>query len=213
MPQKPDNYGNWWRTHDHGAPWYAQIYVERLVIHESFIEWYRQQDAVEPIDSVLEVGCGCAVVYPNVFIGKQYTGYDFSAKEIAWCKANRAREGRSFHCGDFIVPAERPAEKYDLVFSHAVIDHVYDCAAFLAACVERSNRWVYLTSYRGWFPAIADHVYAWDEWTTAFYNSISPGKVLTQLQALGCTDIRVEPMETGKTAIPQETIIIARVPG
>ncbi|MCE5190499.1 MAG: hypothetical protein LLG08_01800, partial [Actinomycetia bacterium] len=107
---------------------------------------------------------------------------------------------------------ERPAEKYDLVFSHAVVDHVYDIEAFVAACAGQSRGWLYLTSYRGWFPTLRDHVYAWDDWTTAFYNSLAPAQLLVQLHQLGCTDIQVKPQATGKQDISQETIVIARAP-
>lgn len=215
MPQKPANYGDWWRTHAHGADWYSEIFDARKTIHNAFVGWVKTTEAVEgqPFASVLEVGCGCAVVYPDIFLGRRYTGFDFSQKEIDWCRANRGQAGREFLCGDFIVAAERPPERYDLVFSHAVIDHVYNCDAFLAALVGASKGWVYLTSYRGWFPNLWEHVYAWDEWTTAYYNSLAPDKLHAQLKLLGCTDIRVEPIATGKPEIPQETLIIARAPG
>jgi hypothetical protein len=214
MPQKPANYGTWWRTHPHGAAWYADIYAARQGVHDAFIAWVKAMEKVvgRPFGSVLEVGCGCAVVYPAVFSGKNYVGYDISEKEIAWCKVNRAFAGREFLCGDFIVQNERPAEKFDLVFSHAVIDHVYDADAFVAALVQQSKGWIYLTSYRGWFPQQDEHVYWWSEENTCYYNNLSASRLLTQLHFLGCTNVQVMPFDTGGT-IPQETIVSAKSPG
>jgi SAM-dependent methyltransferase len=215
MARRPENYGDWWRTHPHGAEWYAEIFAARQVIHAAFAAWVKATEAEtgEPFNSVLEVGCGCAVHYPDVFAGRRYMGFDFSQKEIDWCLANRSQAGRDFLCGDFIDPAQRPRENFDLVYSHAVVDHVYDIEAFIIACANqcKAGGWIYLTSYRGWFPGIARHVYAWDEWTTCFYNSISPERVQQQLTKISCTHVEVRPIDTGKPEIPQETLIIARV--
>jgi SAM-dependent methyltransferase len=223
MPQKPANYGTWWRTHPHGAAWYADIYAARQSVHDAFIAWVKatERAAGRPFGSVLEVGCGCAVVYPDVFAGRHYTGFDISEKEIAWCKVNRAFAGRAFICGDFISDGarlcrEEPSQgleaRDDLVFSHAVIDHVYDAEAFVDALVKQSKGWLYLTAYRGWFPKQDEHVYHWDDATTCYYNDLSSSKLLTQLHFLGCTNVQVMPFATGKAEIPQETVIIARVP-
>lgn len=214
MPEKPDNYGDWWRTHPHGAEWYQEIFNARQLIHDTFIAWVKMTESITGVRfaSVLEVGCGCAVVYPDVFAGRRYMGFDFSQKEIDWCLANRKQAGRDFLCGDFIDPAQRPRENFDLVFSHAVIDHVYDIDAFVLACLAqcRAGGWLYMTSYRGWFPAIERHVYAWDDWTTAYYNSVAPERVRRQLLRMGCQNVEVAPQATGKPEIPEETIIIAQ---
>ena len=55
-----------------------------------------------------------------------YTGLDFSESGIDYCKQNSDFE---FIAGDFIKMDL--SGKYDLVFSHAVIDHVYDPDLFL----------------------------------------------------------------------------------
>jgi hypothetical protein len=212
MREKPPTYGQWWARQSRGAPWYAEIFAARQSIHDAFIAWVTATEQREaPFQSVLEVGCGCAVVYPGVFAERDYMGYDVSWKEIAWCRANRTGRAR-YRCGDFLVEMERPTEKFDLVFSHAVVDHVYDVEVFIEACVKQSTRWVYLTAYRGWFPELTEHRYLWDERTTSFYNDLSPSAVLAQLHALGCMGVRVEPVETGKPEIPLETVIIARAP-
>lgn len=214
MPQRPMNYGEWWRTHPHGAEWYQEIFTARQAIHDAFIAWVKATEAAtkDHFGAVLEVGCGCAVVYPDIFAGRHYVGFDFSQKEIDWCVANRSQAGREFFCGDFLEPADRPRENFDLVFSHAVVDHVYDIDLFVLACVSKCKPrgWIYLTAYRGWYPELSSHVYAWDDWTTCFYNSLSAHRVSQQLIRMGCTDVRVEALPTGKPETPFETVIIAR---
>ena len=86
------------------------------------------------IKTVLEVGCGAGVYpikYPKLFDGLQYTGNDFSENNI---KNLKKRSKFNFIAGDFIKMDMN--QTYDLVFSHAVIDHVYDIDAFLLNIVN-----------------------------------------------------------------------------
>jgi SAM-dependent methyltransferase len=213
MPDKPANYGVWWNTNNLDEAWYRQIFEPRRAVHMAFLRWVKEIEAREGMfSSVLEVGCGRGVVYPDAFAGdgKLYTGYDVSAKEIEWCKKHRALPGHEYLSGDFIV--DQDVGKHDLVFAHAVVDHVYDADAFLTRVVQASLRWVYVTAYKSWSPQLKEHVYVWDPTSTCFYNDLAPERVRELLVKLGCRDIRVEPFWTGNKPCPQETLIVARVP-
>jgi Methyltransferase domain len=207
---KPATYGTWWDNNEKGVEWYEEIFYARRGVHESFLDWVRALDANgQGPRSVLEVGCGRAVIHAEFFKDHRYTGFDISAKEIEWCRVHRARPGHDYRHGDIIET--RFAEKFDLVFSHAVIDHVYDINAFLAALVSASSDWIYVTSYRGWFPDLASHTYRWNETDTCFYNDISAPETEALLGRLGCRQIRVFPLDTLKAEIPRETVILAHV--
>jgi len=213
---KPSNYGAWWFENGYGPDWYAQLYAGRQRVHASFQRWVRQTEERDgALTHVLEVGCGCAVHYPLFFSDKRYVGIDISAKEIAWCQSNNRFVEHEYNCLDIIEEMQRDESqlrrRYDLVFSHAVIDHIYDIDAFLKALKECSVRWLYLTAYRGWFPELQDHIYTWSEPHTCFYNDLSPSRLREQLYDLGCRDVRVEARDTGESFIPQETVAIARV--
>jgi hypothetical protein len=207
---RPSHYGNWWRDHDGGIEWYTWMYNSRISIHQDFVNWVNQRDNNgDEILSIADFGCGLGVGYCDVFSGKRYIGVDLSEKNIQWCKENRKNEKHEYLCIDFVT--EDLKERVDLVFSSGTIDNTYDINAFIKAMVRNSKKWIYLTSYRGWFPDLTEHVYSYDEGTTCFYNDISPGKVRMLLESMGCVDIDVAPLATGDKDIPFETRIIARV--
>jgi SAM-dependent methyltransferase len=205
---RPPNYGQWWNTNTKDVEWYQEIHDAREPIHAAFAEWLNDLDrSGDPIRSVLEIGCGRGVRYPTLFADRRYVGYDISQKEIEWCRENRHNPRHDYIVGDFIT--EGIAERFDLVFAHAVIDHVYDIDAFLRAAVEASGRWVYLTAYRGWFPDLREHRYSWSEQETCFYNDLSPARVHMVLTAAGCRPVRVSPSGAAIEPIGHETVVIA----
>ncbi len=154
VPEKPADYGQWWNTNEHGADWYRTIYGYRRKAHEYFLRWFWRANELGPaFRSVLEVGCGRGDPYAALLENYQYTGIDISQKEIEWCRQHYRTPRHRFWCGDFLTEEFR--ERSDLVFSHAVIDHVYDINRFLARMVSVSNRCIFLTAYRGWFDGLA----------------------------------------------------------
>jgi len=207
---KPANYGSWWESNEKGLDWYEEIFNARRIVHEAFLDWVRRLDAQgKGPRSVLEVGCGRAVAYAEFFKERRYFGFDISVKEIEWCRAHRTYPGHEYGLGDIIEA--RFAERFDLVFSHAVIDHVYDVNAFLAALVGAARGWIFATAYWGWFPELAAHVYHWNENETCFYNEVSPRETEAVLNRLGCRDVSVFPLKTPDPEFSQETVVIARV--
>lgn len=208
---KPSNYGEWWNTNAKEVAWYQDIHDARASIHEAFMRWFAEHDRLDdPIRSVLEIGCGRGVRYPALFADRRYVGYDISRKEIEWCRTNLSNPRHEYILGDFI--ADGIGQRFDLVFAHAVIDHVYDVDAFLRAALRATNRWVYLTAYRGWFPDLREHRYSWSDQDTCFFNDLSPTRVQGLLTALGCRSVRVAPSEAVIQPAGRETVVIAERP-
>lgn len=175
--------------------WYSQIHDSNYLLHQDF---ERYLTAKKDIKTILEVGCGTGI-YPikkrKLFEGKHYTGIDFSKKNIDYCKQNSDFE---FLQGDFIkmkIPA-----KYDLVFSHAVIDHVYDINKFLLKIVESCKKYAYINSYRGFLPNLQKHKMRWDDTDHCYYNDISVKKVKQLLlnNGLQLEEITIRGQESGQ---------------
>ena len=210
-PSVPENFGFWWEKEESDLNWYDWMFQTRLRVHRHFVDWVNsKQDRELAPKSVLEVGCGRGVFFPHFFSDRAYTGLEFSKRNTQWLEENRVWPGHTYEQGDIAEWAS--GEKYDLVFSSGTIDNVPDMDAFLAGMVRASKRWIYLTAYRGWFPDLQNHTITWQEETGAYYNDISPTRVRELLVELGCADIVIEPLETGREDIPLETLIIARVP-
>lgn len=211
MMSKPPHYGEWWKNNDKGTEWFIEIFNARGKIHKVFIDWLTKRQAKgDNIDSILDVGCGRSVVYADLFQHNRYVGYDISEKEIDWCKSNRNHPEHDYICGDFLK--DGVDEKFDLVFSHAVIDHIYDINAFVWAILRTAKKWAYITSYRGWFPDFKTHIYRWNQTDTCFYNDISPNEVNEILEGIGCSDVEIFPLPSENKEILFETVIIAKVP-
>jgi hypothetical protein len=184
------------------------MYEGRIRSHEAFREWFRFVDALDPIRSVLEFGCGMAVGYADFFHDRRYVGADLVEASIDWCRAQRRNPRHEYRCCDFI--SAPPTGEFDLVFSQGTIDNTYDMDAFLAAGLQRTRRWLYVTAYRGFFPTLPEHVYTWHEEHGCYYNDISPVRAYGTLKGLGCIDVSVLPFYTGRDDIPVETLIVAK---
>jgi SAM-dependent methyltransferase len=209
MP-KPSNYGEWWKTNSKNLEWYEELYNSRRIVHRAFAEWVMERESSNiTIDSVLEIGCGRAVSYADLFKNKQFVGYDISEKEIDWCKQNRKNPLHNYIFGDFLDA--KIMKEYDLVFSHAVIDHIYDINLLIVSMVEAAKKLVYITSYRGWFPDLKTHAYRWSETDTCFYNNISPHEIRQVLVDVHCKKFVIAPLVTANPVIPYETVIIIEV--
>ena len=161
------SYGNEvWRKADH--KWYQSIHDSNYLLHEDFVKYINSKNDIK---SALEIGCGTGV-YPiknnELFQNMTYTGIDISKENIDYCKQNSKLE---FSCGDFIKM--KLAQKYDLVFTHAVIDHVYDIESFLSKIIDATTKYAYINAYRGYFPNLKKHQLNWNEEDHCCYNNIS----------------------------------------
>lgn len=164
-------YGNQeWARADFG--WYLQLHDSHPLLHQDFMRYFREKNDVK---TVLEVGCGAGVYalrYKELFGTKKYTGLDISQTNIDYCKKNSDFD---FICGDIIKM--NFTNTYDLVFSHAVIDHVYDIDIFLTKLIKATKKYAYINSYRGYFPDLKEHRMKWKEADKCYYNDISIDQV------------------------------------
>lgn len=211
-PEKPVDYGRWWNSNQLGLEWYEMVYDFRRKVHDYFLDWFsRAGEGSRAFRSVLEVGCGRGYPYAQLFRDYQYTGVDISQKEIEWCCEHYRAPNYRFWCGDFLSDEFR--EPSDLVFSHAVIDHVYDINRFLGRMVQSANQCVFISAYRGWFGGLERHRYQWMDSVTCFHNEVSPAEARAALESLGCAKIEIFPVQVDNRydRIDQETVIIAHL--
>jgi len=163
---KKSPYGKNWQKVD--EQWYSKIYSHRPELHNNFIEYLKNRTNIK---TVLEIGCGTGtypITFKNLFSNMKYVGIDIGAPAIEYCKRNSKFD---FICGDFIKMEFD--EKYDLVFSHAVIDHVYDINKFLLKIASICKKYAYISAYRGYFPNLEQHEMVWDNEKGCYYNNIS----------------------------------------
>lgn len=163
---KKSPYGKNWQRID--EQWYSKIYSHRPELHNDFIRYLKNRTDIK---TVLEIGCGTGtypIKFKNLFSNMKYVGVDIGAPAIEYCKRNSEFE---FICGDFIKMEFD--DKYDLVFSHAVIDHVYDIDRFLSKIVSVCKKYAYISAYRGYFPNLEQHEMVWDNEKGCYYNNIS----------------------------------------
>jgi SAM-dependent methyltransferase len=159
-------YGNTWKEKNN--KWYEEIHDSNYLLHNDFVNYLKEK---KDIQTVLEVGCGTGI-YPikhkELFSNMQYTGIDISKTSIEHCRNNSEFE---FICGD-IIKMELP-KKYDLVFSHAVVDHVYDIDGFISKIIQVCKKYAYINSYRGYFPNLEKHKMNWDGYNGCYFNDLS----------------------------------------
>lgn len=172
--------------------WYEWTHNTVLQVHEHFMAWTR---TIEPgTGFVLEAGCGKTLWYYHQFLKsdkwKHYTGLDVSDDVIDHRKRVLPNDTLSYFrnsieaFSSYEHEAKRPSV-FDLVFSHAVIDHAPDPDKFIRKSIEASSKHVYIMSYRGYFPALAEHKIEKNATDGYYYNDISVPQVGRLLDGLG----------------------------
>ena len=189
---KKSSYGKNWQKVD--PDFYSRIYNYRPLLHQNFLEYLKNK---EDVKSVLEIGCGIGtypIEFKKYFDKKDYLGIDIGNPAIKYCKQNSNFE---FMCGD-IIDMELD-KKFDLVFSHAVIDHVYDIDAFIKKIVNLSKKHVYVSAYRGYFPDLDVHKMRWDNEKGCYYNDLSIEQLKNNLLRMGLVEdeINIRKQEDG----------------
>jgi|TARA_B100000678_G_C18139237_1_gene474122 SAM-dependent methyltransferase len=175
------NYGKIWQEKlgDEQIQWYEGMHKSCLKMHDDFKEFLREKRP----SSILEIGCG-AGYYPinlkDLFIDKEYVGIDISETAIEFCKS---RSPFNFICTDFLK--KNIDRKFDLIFSHALIDHVYDIDLFIEKIIKSSNRFVYVTAYRGYFPDLEKHVMRRNNLEGTYYNDVSIKQMTKKFMDMG----------------------------
>lgn len=199
------NYGNKeWEKAD--SNWYNDIHNQNNDLHNNFIQYFKSKNN---LNSILEIGCGTGV-YPiyhaELFNNMKYTGVDFSVSNIEFCKKNSPFE---FIQGDFLKM--NLDKKYDLVYSHAVIDHIYDIDAFLRRIIKLCGKYAYVNAYRGFFPDLNNHKMNWRDDDGCYYNDLSVKKTKETLLESGLSEdeflIRKQENKDSNGKICNETVI------
>lgn len=178
---KKSPYGKNWQKVE--PDFYFRIYKYRPLLHQNFLEYLKKKDDIK---TVLEIGCGAGtypIEFKEYFDKKEYLGIDIGKPAIDYCKQNSDFE---FLCGD-IINIEMD-KKFDLVFSHAVVDHVYDIDAFVKKIVGLSRKYVYISAYRGYFPNLSEHKMRWDNEKGCYYNDLSKKQLKKILISGGLTE-------------------------
>lgn len=172
------NYGEAWPQKDN--EWYIEIHDANYLLHKNFVEYLKSKNDVK---NVLEIGCGTGI-YPlknkKLFENMNYTGIDISSTAIEHCKNN---SNFKFICGDFIKMGLN--KKFDLVYTHAVIDHVYDVNEFVSKIVDATKKYAYINSYRGYFPELNEHKMTWDGHNACYFNDVSIKEIKNALLQKG----------------------------
>lgn len=201
--ERPAEYGRWWNDRQRDDDWYALIFGKRTKAHEQFMRWVERHG---PFNSMLEVGCGRGEPYARSLRTSNYFGCDIAAPQIEACQQRFPDRSASFFVADAV--RDDLGGPYDLVFSHAVVDHVYDIDAFLGRLARATRRWLYISAYNGWYAELPQHVYRWVPKLTCFKNELSPSAARRTLETTGCENISIEPLTLDNG--DRETIIVAQ---
>ena len=181
---KPE-YGKRWP--EQTIEWYKKIHDDNYLIHEHFKKYLASKNDVK---TVLEIGCGKGI-YPifnkKLFENMEYIGIDISPSAIDYCKENSEF---TFICDDFIKM--KLDKKFDLIYSHAVVDHVYDIDAFISKIIDKTNHYAYINSYRGYFPNLKSHKMKWDGYEACYFNNLSVEQIKKLLSKKGLSESEYE---------------------
>lgn len=185
---------------------YKKMHDQNYLIHEDFTNYLKN---LQEVKTILEIGCGTGI-YPidnkELFKGMRYTGVDISESSIEFCKK---KSDFNFICGDFLKT--NFIEKFDLVFSTGVIDHVYDINGFLDKVVDITNKYAYINSYRGYFPLLENHQSKWDGYLGFYFNNLSATEIKKTLLEKGLSenkfDIRKQKSGNPEPPLDYQTII------
>lgn len=200
-------YGKTWQERDgmEQIEWYDKMHNSHEIQHQDFTNYLKSKN----IKHVLEIGCGTGV-YPiklkELFSNLEYTGTDISETAIKQCKKNSSFE---FIAGDFLKLDF--TKEYDIVFSHAVIDHVYDMDAFVSKIVKLTKQFAYITAYRGYFPELKKHKMNWNHEDGSYYNDFSIIQIKEKFKEIGLKEneftIRSLKVDNQNDALDFQTII------
>jgi len=157
------SYGDTWQGQDN--QFYEDMHKHGFKKNEDFVKYIEEKSDVK---SVLEIGCGTGVYpikYKELFENKEYCGIDVSKSAIKYCEKNSKFD---FICSDFLKL--NLDEKFDLVFSHGVINHVADIDLFFKKTIQVTKKYAYIQASHGYFPDLEKHKMVWAK-NEAIYNS------------------------------------------
>lgn len=187
--------------------WYKWTHECLAMIHEGFLAWTKTIE----FDSVLEVGCGKHDWYVERFVGKRYCGMDNSEDVFnhRCCSGHNYYPLHSSIWGSIEASDEYDIQTpFDLVFSHATIDHSPRPDEFIRQCIKAARKYVYIMSYRGYFSDIDEHKIEKGE-DGYYYVDVSIKQVERLLKEMDCNfTILQVPNGLGPLEIQYETHIV-----
>lgn len=167
-------------------------------------------DCVEPntgkIESVTDVKLGHFESSDSNPGNRKYTTINIQALSPA--PEHDRQNDNCDSCLADIIPLT-PENKADIVFSDGAIDHIYDIDAFIKTLAHLSRKLLYITSRRGYFPALNDHRYRWDSETGGHNNDVSPQKIAAILKEEGFETVVIFPQQSDRKDTNAETVVIA----
>ena len=179
LRSKPVSFGEVWEKESVNDDWFEWMHSSRIESHEALTKWVTEKR--RGLNSVLEVGSGTGVFYPEFFqsLGVAYTGLDLSSRVIQQADARFEDVSRvNFFCQD--VCDFDTGQQFDLVFSQGTFDNHWDISRSILACINASRKFVYIVFYRQ-ETASSHHAYEWREAEGCFYNDVSAAELVELL--------------------------------
>ena len=152
--------------------YYERMFFGKLLSLKKLNDYLKNKK----FSSVLEIGCSTGLLPKSmyeIFNNVKYTGMDLSEKSLEIAKVN-FKQGQ-FIKDDFIKSYLK--NSFDLIIALDVIDHVYDPDTFLEKIIQKSNKFGYVRSYRGYFEDLTDHKMEYRGDEGIYYNNLSIKKI------------------------------------
>ena len=152
--------------------YYERMFFGKLLSLKKLNDYLKNKK----FSSVLEIGCSIGLLPKymyEIFNNIEYTGMDLAEKNLEIAKEN-FKKGQ-FIKGDFTKSNLK--NSFDLIISLDVIDHVHDPDAFLEKIIQKSNKFGYVSSYRGYFEDLTDHKIEYRDYDGIYYNNLSIKKI------------------------------------
>tara|TARA_Y100000996_G_scaffold140526_1_gene107457 strand:+ start:3863 stop:4744 length:882 start_codon:yes stop_codon:yes gene_type:complete len=166
-------------------------YYERMFFSKiSSLNFLNEYLSKRNFSSVLEIGCSTGLLPKfmyEIFNNSEYTGLDLSEKSLTYAKKNYS--AGNFIQGDFLKM--ELMEKFELILSLDVIDHVYDPDAFLKKIIKKTKKFGFIRAYRGYFEEIDEHVMEYRANEGIYLNDLSIKKIRSILEENNITNYQL----------------------
>ena len=157
---------------DFERPKYEEMFNNRKLTHDIFKEWVKELE----IKSALEIGGGLS---QHKALFKHYLNIDINKNLKEDYNINE----------DFLN--YRTKKKYELVFSHAVLDHIKNPNEFILKSIRISKKYVFHSIYRGLQRQSLNHLHPIIDKNNYLYNQLSEFEIKRLLKDFNSTIIKL----------------------